>query len=100
MQSLLTAVAQVGPLHEPEEEGGLKRGDQRGIAFTIVPLATGATAIRDMIECPISDFTYSTESSDDGMMSTGNTFGMEACGRLKSTWPFLRVSSWQALRAC
>lgn len=46
---LLASLAQVGPLYALEKEGGLERGDPRGVAFATARLATGATAVRDMI---------------------------------------------------
>src|SRR3979411_1113290 len=46
---LLASLAQVGPLYALEKEGGLRRGDPRGIAFATTRLAAGATAVRDMI---------------------------------------------------
>ena len=45
----MESLAQVGPLYEMEKEGGFKRGDPRGVAFTTSRLAAGATAVRDMI---------------------------------------------------
>jgi hypothetical protein len=38
-----------------EKEGGLKRGDPRGIAFAEGRLAAGATALRNMIVDPWLD---------------------------------------------
>jgi hypothetical protein len=46
---LLASLAQVGPLYALENEGGFKRGDERGIAFATKRLAAGAEAVRDMI---------------------------------------------------
>ena len=46
---LMESLAQVGPLYELEKEGGFKRGDPRGVAFTTSRLTAGATAVRDMI---------------------------------------------------
>ena len=46
---LLATLAQVEPLYALEKEGGLERGDRRGIAFADERLAAGATAVRDMI---------------------------------------------------
>lgn len=46
---LLASLAEVGPLYALEKEGGLKKGDRRGITFATAQLAAGATAIRDMI---------------------------------------------------
>ena len=40
--------AQVVPLYALEKEGGFKKGDARGLAFTTARLAAGATALRNM----------------------------------------------------
>ncbi len=46
---LLATLAQVEPLYALEKDGGLRRGEPRGIAFTEERLAAGAAAVRDMI---------------------------------------------------
>jgi hypothetical protein len=46
---LLATLAQVEPLYALEKNGGLGRGDPRGIVFANARLAAGATAVRDMI---------------------------------------------------
>jgi hypothetical protein len=46
---LLASLAQVAPLYALEKEGGLKRGNPRGIAFAEARLAAGGTSLRNMI---------------------------------------------------
>jgi hypothetical protein len=46
---LLESRAEVEPFYALEKEGGFKRGDPRGVTFAIARLATGATALRNMI---------------------------------------------------
>src|SRR5262245_2355532 len=46
---LLESMAEVEPFYALEKQGALKRGDPRGVAFAIARLATGATALRNMI---------------------------------------------------
>src|SRR5262249_44553065 len=46
---LLESMAEVEPFYALEKEGAFKRGDRRGVAFAVARLATGATALRNMI---------------------------------------------------
>src|SRR5215510_8700055 len=46
---LLESMAEVEPFYALEKEGAFKRGDPRGVAFATARLATGATALRNMI---------------------------------------------------
>lgn len=46
---LLASLSLVEPLYTLEKNGGLERGDRRGMDFTSARLAAGATAVRDMI---------------------------------------------------
>ena len=42
-------MGEVVPFYALEKEGAFKHGDPRGIAFATARLATGATALRNMI---------------------------------------------------
>jgi hypothetical protein len=42
-------MGEVEPFYALEKEGAFRRGDPRGVAFAIARLATGATALRNMI---------------------------------------------------
>ena len=42
-------MAEVVPFYRLENEGAFKKGDPRGIALATARLATGATALRNMI---------------------------------------------------
>lgn len=46
---LLASLGQVTPLYALEKDGGFKKGDPRGVAFTTTRLAAGAQSVRDMI---------------------------------------------------